>query len=342
MKTIWDKVKEDLKKKAIPISVVLELTRRCNISCCHCYNFKDNAELSFAQVKDIARQLRQAGTLFLSLTGGEIFTKQDIFDICFYLRQSGFDLSLFTNGTLINQSNIKTIQKLNLSEVGISIQGASAKTHDKITGCQGAFAKSINAISLLKNEQIPVNLKCTLMKDNFAEYKDVIKLANELKVPYIIDPIVSPKDDGSKDVLIYRLSEEQLGAFYQDALLKQKAVFQNQVADDFTCPAGTVMASISAKGDVYPCIQLPEKLGNVFEADFKDIWANSKFLTKLRKKINIEQCNNCKLSCFCTRCPGLAYLEDGDAFGISSIACLNAAVYETIKQKQFLISEGYE
>lgn len=331
MNTIWDKVKADLKEKSIPISVIIELTRNCNVSCCHCYNLKDNAEISFTQIKDIARQLRQAGTLFLSLTGGEIFTKHDIFDICFYLRQSGFDLSIFTNGTLINQSNIKLIRELNLSEVGISIQGASAKTHDRITGSGGSFAKSIEAISLLKNAQIPVNLKCTLMKENFAEYKQVIGLANQLGVSYIIDPIVSPKDDGSKDILTHRLNAEQLAVFYSDELLKQKSVVkQDQIDDSFICPAGSVMASISAKGDVYPCIQLPEKIGNVFETDFKDIWANSKFLTQLRKKIDIEQCNNCRIASLCTRCPGLAYLEDGDAFGISSIACLNASIYERI------------
>ncbi|MBU1044152.1 MAG: radical SAM protein [Candidatus Omnitrophica bacterium] len=339
MQTIWSKVKADLKQKAIPIDVVLELTRKCNLSCCHCYNFKDNAELSFVQVKDIARQLRQAGTLFLSLTGGEIFTKADIFEICFYLRQSCFALSIFTNGTLINQSNIKIIRELDLNEVGISIQGAIAKTHDKIVGCQGAFAKSINAIKLLKNAQIPVNLKCTLMQDNFAEYHDLIKLASELGVPYIIDPVVSPKDDGSKDVLAHRLDEKQLFDFYQNELLEQNSFMQKKEEDpdaDFSCPAGTVMASISAKGDVYPCIQLPKKLGNVFDTDFRGIWENSKFLTELREKTNIPACRNCRLAAYCTRCPGLAYLEDGNAFGISSIACINAAVYEKIVKQETL------
>jgi AdoMet-dependent heme synthase len=334
MKTIWDKVKADLKEKSIPISVIIELTRNCNVSCCHCYNLKDNAELSFAQIKNIARQLRQAGTLFLSLTGGEIFTKQDIFDICFYLRRSGFDLSLFTNGTLINQNNIKLIRELNLSEVGISIQGASASTHDRITGSAGSFVRSIEAISLLKNAQIPVNLKCTLMQENFAEYKQVIKLANQLGVSYMIDPIISPKDDGSKNILKHRLDAKQLAVFYKDELSKQKSVVnQDHADDDFICPAGSVMASISAKGDVYPCIQLPEKIGNVFESDFKAIWENSKFLKQLRKKVNIEQCNNCRIAALCTRCPGLAYLEDGDAFGISKIACLNASIYEEINLK---------
>ncbi|MBU1087092.1 MAG: radical SAM protein [Candidatus Omnitrophica bacterium] len=340
MKTIWDKVKQDLKRKSIPLNVVIELTRQCNISCCHCYNFKDNAELSFTQVKDIARQLREAGTLFLSLTGGEIFTKQDIFEICLYLRQMSFDLSIFTNGTLINQNNINPIQDLGLSEVGISIQGASAKTHDKISGENGCFEKSIKAIRLLKSKNIPVNLKCTLMRDNIAEYTQLIKLADSLGVPCIIDPIISPKDDGSKDVLNHRLNQEQMFAFYQAELSRQQG-FVAKNGDDFTCPAGSVMGSISATGDVYPCIQLPEKLGNVFKTDFKDIWLNSEFLSKLRKSAQIRECKNCKLITYCTRCPGLAYLEDGDAFGISSIACLNAEIYAKINQN-LKLSEGYE
>jgi len=328
MKTIWDKVKQDLKQKAIPLNVLIELTRKCNVNCCHCYNFKDNAELSFDQVKKIAVQLRRAGALFLSLTGGEVFTKNDIFDICFYLRKMSFDLSIFTNGTLIDQNNINKIQDIGLSEVGISIQGSSAETHDKIVGVKGCFGKSINAIKLLKSKKIPVNLKCTLMKDNFQEYKQVMELAADLEVPCIIDPIISPKDDGTKDVLKHRLDDEQLFSFFENQLSQVQAF--DKVEDDFTCPAGIVMASISANGDVYPCIQLPEKLGNVFETDFKDIWTNSVFLNKMRKNHKIKACADCRLIDYCTRCPGLAYLEDGDAFGISSIACLNAAIYEKI------------
>ena len=149
MKNIWDKVKQDLKQKTIPIDIVLELTRKCNVSCCHCYNLKDDAELSFNQVKEIATQLRAAGTLFIALTGGEVFTHPEIFDICMYLKDRGFDLKIFTNGTLINEDNIKNIADLSLSEIGISIQGSTAKTHDAITGSAGAFAKSIKAIKLL-------------------------------------------------------------------------------------------------------------------------------------------------------------------------------------------------
>jgi radical SAM protein with 4Fe4S-binding SPASM domain len=330
MENLWDKVRKNLEEKTIPIDVVLELTRTCNLDCCHCYNIKDSSRLSFEQIKEISAQLRKAGTLFISLTGGEVFTHPDFFAICFYLKDSGFDLKLFTNGTMIDHSNIDSIEALYFSEVGISLQGADSITHDKITGSRGSFDKAVDAVKLLKSRDIPVNIKTTLMKANFGQYKDIIALAESLQASYIIDPVVSPKDDGSKDILINRISEEQLKTFYQDGLKQEKGKALIG-ADDFKCPAGKVMAGISAKGDVFPCIQLPEKLGNVFERRFIDIWADSSFLDDLRSAKKVEKCAGCHLLQYCSRCPGLAYLEDGDAFGISTVACINARVYQQIK-----------
>ena len=331
MASVWDKVKSAVKHKAIPLDVVVELTRRCNLRCCHCYNIKDESMLSFDQVKTVSAQLRDAGTLFVTLTGGEVFTHPEIFDICFYLKENGFDLKVFTNGTLINETNIAKIKELYFSEVGISVHGAFAQTHDLITGCPGSFELSINAVRLLKENNIPVSIKTTLMKDNFDEFKALINMAEELGVSYVMDPVVSPKDDGTKKVLDNRVSCQQLDRFFEHELRLKGLALED--FDEFQCPAGTVMAGISAKGDVYPCIQLPEKLGNVFSGSFKKIWHESCFLEKLRNPGRIEECVDCKLIEYCNRCPGLAYLEDGDAFGKSTAACNNAESHKRIMSK---------
>ena len=64
MQDIWLKTKQALDSKNISFEDILEVTKRCNLNCCHCYNVKDNAELSFSQIKEIAGQLREAGCLF--------------------------------------------------------------------------------------------------------------------------------------------------------------------------------------------------------------------------------------------------------------------------------------
>jgi radical SAM protein with 4Fe4S-binding SPASM domain len=54
--------------------------------------------------------------------------------------------------------------------------------------------------------------------------------------------------------------------------------------------------TIRRTGDVYPCVDLPDyKIGNIYEASFKDIWEGNK-LKKFReflKKENLEMCNRC-------------------------------------------------
>ncbi|MFH2137111.1 MAG: radical SAM protein [Candidatus Omnitrophota bacterium] len=331
--TIWDEVGKAIKEKYIPITMVLEATRQCNLQCCHCYNIKDNVQLSFDQIKDIGGQLRRAGCLFLVLTGGEVFTKPDFLDIAGYLRKLGFDLKVFTNGTLITSQMVERIKDLAFSEVGISIQGINAQTHDRITGNPGSFAKALSAVKILKQAKVPVGIKTTLMKTNFSEYKEIMELADNLGVTYVIDPVVSPRDDGSKDVLSCRLSDGQLEEFYREQFSKIDSV-SAEVNNEDICEAGKIFGSISVLGDVYPCIQIPLKCGNVFQQEFKEIWDNSDILNKMRtvKLCDIEECATCKIAYGCTRCPGLAYLEDGDLFGPSSVACMNARIYEKIKE----------
>jgi radical SAM protein with 4Fe4S-binding SPASM domain len=329
MHDIWQELKGIIKKRHIPIEFVLELTRRCNLRCCHCYNIKDNAELSFDQIKEITRQLRKAGCLFLVLTGGEVFTIKNFLDIAFFIRDAGFDIKIFTNGTLIDKKTSRVLDKIAPSEIGVTIQAACASVHDRITGVKGSFERSLSAVRILKEEGLPVHIKCTLMKQNFKEYEKVIKLARSMDIAYLIDPIISPKDNGSKDILAYRLSAAQLKEFYKSHFLETQDVKEDNY---LFCEAGRTFGCISAEGIVYPCVQLPMKLGNIFRQEFDDIWNNSPILKKIRvaKWKDIRSCADCKLAKYCYRCIGLAYLEDGDMFGPSSVACLNTKLYNNI------------
>lgn len=333
MQDIWQETDGLVKERNIPLDIVLELTRRCNLHCCHCYNIKDSLELNFNQVKEIVGQLRQAGCLFLTLTGGEVFTRDDFFEVASYIRRAGFDIKIFTNGTLITPQIAGALRQLCPNEVGISIHGAKASTHDRITGVGGSFERSLTAVKLLKQRNISVHIKCSLMKENFHEYKEFIQLGKSLGVVYMIDPIISPKDDGSKQVLVHRLTPQHIEDVLTDEWLNMQDI-KGPEQEYFICDAGRTFGSISASGDVYPCIQLPLKVGNVFKQRFKDIWENSQVLNKMRlvKQEDLRSCADCGLAKYCYRCPGLAYIEDGDLFGPSIMACFGARVYKRFQE----------
>jgi len=335
MEDIWEKTDSSLRRKNIPISIVFELTRRCNLSCIHCYNTKDDVQLTMRQIENIALGLRRAGCLFLTLTGGEIFVRDDCLEIVSLLRHMGFDIKIITNGTMITNIEARRLKELSVSEIGVSLYGVSSSVHDRITQVKGSFEKTLSAIKALKKEGIAVHIKCTIMKENFAEYRGIIELSRNLEVTYIIDPVISPKDDGSNSVLRHRLDFEDLKSFYWEEFDSINTEDSSQRGANF-CDAGFNFGAISAEGNVYPCIQLPLKVGNVFENDFKDIWDNSPLLNDIRRRVNSgeSECTNCNLYHYCSRCPGLSYLENGSLFGPSESACLTARIYKEFRDRK--------
>lgn len=93
-------------EKNIPLTVIIELTGRCNLFCGHCYLLKENKRpdpLTTIRIKELLSELASAGTLNLVFTGGEAFLRADFMELCAYARRLGFDLRIFTNGTLIDK-----------------------------------------------------------------------------------------------------------------------------------------------------------------------------------------------------------------------------------------------
>jgi MoaA/NifB/PqqE/SkfB family radical SAM enzyme len=134
-------IQERAARKKIPFSCHFDLTYHCNLNCVHCYVVKeDRPELNTAEVKSILDQLAAAGTLYLSFSGGEIFTREDFFEIAEYARKLHFALRLLTNGTLIDEETADRIAALNPDLVSISIYSANPEIHDEITSVPGSFA----------------------------------------------------------------------------------------------------------------------------------------------------------------------------------------------------------
>ena len=322
---------ETSSKNCILLNVLFELTYKCNLDCCHCYTVKDKErrEFSFEEIKDILDQLASVGTLYLTLSGGEVFTRTDFFEIAEYAKEKHFAITIFTNGTLITEEIAKKIVKLSPLNVGVSIYGVSSDTHEGVTGVKGSYQKSLRALQVLSERGVHTTLKCTLMKQNFEQYPQITKLAKSVGATVSFDPIVTPSSNGCKDNLKYRLVSKQLKKFFSDntlySAIRPKGlsyVTQDFSPDNLFCDAGRNFCSISPYGDVYPCVQLLIRTGNLRESSFSEIW-DSEPLQKLRK-LEIDDlpiCSKCKMLSICNRCPGLALLEEGNLFGPSKVAC---------------------
>ena len=310
-------------KLLIPLTVLLEPTRRCNLECRHCYRIEDTSrkEISIQRIISLLAELRQAGCLFLTISGGEPLLHPDFLEICRQAHSLNLATSIFTNGTLITEPLVRQLTQLNIVDIHLSIYGATPEIHDNITQHKGSYNKTIDAALMLRRNNLSVRFKYIIMKDNFREYKDMLRLSSQLDIPYDTDPIITPRDDGDMTPTKLSLSDEELEIIYKDIMPPVADTQPNSA-----CSSGRSYCAINSYGDIYPCVQLPVPAGNVINNAFSDIWNNSKWLREIRNFCSPSQsaCTDCAEISYCRQCPGMNYLETKSIYGIAGETCRNA------------------
>lgn len=324
-------------KKNIPVSVTIELTRRCPLSCRHCYlpetsgRSRPGRELSAAQWEQILRQLARAGGLYLVFTGGEPLLRPDLAELCRFAKALSFDVRVFSTGLGLTPALAREFRQAGVSAFEISFYGRPA-VHDGLTGLKGSFAASLAAVRLLKAAGVAVKLKVPLMKLNSGQTAFLKRLAKEEGCGISFDPVIAPANDGNKAALAYRLSGARLARALESLgpapTRSEAAAGPEPQAPDFLCGAGHNVCAVDPAGNLYPCLQLPVKLGNLTRRSFASVWRGAAWLKKWRLAglKDLEACAACPSLEFCSRCPGISLLEEGDAFAPNKPACEMAAI----------------
>ncbi len=215
-------------ERHLPWSVHVDLTYRCNERCIHCYlDHEDHGEMKTDEIKNVLEQLAQSGTLFLTLSGGEIFLRDDLFELLEFARSLHFDISLKTNALLIDAERARKLRALSVRRIQISIYSAEPAVHDAITKVRGSLERTLTAIRFLQAEGLQVKIACPLMKQNLMAYRNVQALAAELGVPYVLDMTITPKMDGDMSLLQLRNPAQDLLPILQDPTLNPPSSSQD-------------------------------------------------------------------------------------------------------------------
>lgn len=326
-------------EKRILTSCHLDLTYHCNLDCVHCYVVKENRkEMKTSEIMDTIDQLAALGTLYLGLSGGEVFTREDFFEIAEYARELHFALNIFTNGTLIDEKVADRISALNPYQIHVSIYSNNPKIHDKITGVPGSLEKTISTIKMLKNRNMPLSISNIIMKQNINEYSNVYQMAKKLNAEIRFDPQITPKNDGSKLTLNNQINDDDLYKILADPIFKLNLrktaeTLNNDNIADLPCGAAHTACYISPYGDVLPCVQFPLICGNLKEKPLNEIWYNSIQMLKASniRMSNLPVCSKCEIKDHCYYCPGLSILEEDDLMTPPSRCCKQAELIYRLK-----------
>jgi len=323
---VWDRdgklrVIELAARSVTPHQVDLEVTRRCNLRCAHCYVEAGPAaegELSLTELIDLLGRLQRAGCLFLTITGGEPLCRPGLVDLLTEARRRGLAIGLLTNATLVTDRLAQRLGGLGLSDVQVSVYGAQARTHDRMTGVPGSWERMVAGVRRLAGAGVSVGLKYLVTRDNFAQRRRVAALADRLGVGVHFNPQLTPRADGGLDPLRFRLDERQATVLIGEGLYRPVAA---------RCLAGVIKCRITPWGDVQPCEFIYQPIGNLRQADFAAVWS-SEAAAAVRTADWVghtpEGCLNCNVRAWCARCPALARQEHGDYQGCHQYSRLMA------------------
>jgi radical SAM protein with 4Fe4S-binding SPASM domain len=166
-----------------PFLVVWDFTHKCNLRCKHCYSNSgavEEDELTTEQAMAVVDQLADAHVTALAFSGGEPLTRKDFFQVARYASDRGLYVSLASNGTLLTKENVQKIKEAKVNYIDISIDGATAKTHDDFRGVPGAFEKAVEGLKNCIDADICACIATTVGKNNMAELPAIIDLAEKL------------------------------------------------------------------------------------------------------------------------------------------------------------------
>ncbi len=315
-------------ERNIPVSVTIELTRRCRLSCLHCYlpetrgRAAPGPELDTAGWERILGELARAGGLYLVFTGGEPLLRPDLPRLCRRAKKLNFDVRIFSSGIGMTGALAAEFRDAGVSGFELSLYGA-AEVHDGITGRRGSCAETLRAAGLLAGAGVRVKLKVPLMRQNSGQTAFLRRLAAREGYAIGFDPVIAPANDGYRAGPDLRLAGAALAETLAEIPGGEGGAVTEGPAPDFVCGAGRNVCALDPAGNLYPCLQLPVRLGSLASGSFSELWSRQAWLKKWRRAgVNdIGACTACPDRDYCSFCPGISLLEEGNPLVPNRPAC---------------------
>jgi radical SAM protein with 4Fe4S-binding SPASM domain len=287
----------------VPLQVSIEVTRRCPLECLHCYN-----NLPMGDMEAKRREL----------------SKEEHFRMLDELKK-GFLITLFTNGTIINEQIADYLAEWPPFAIEITLYGRTRETYEALTAIPGSYDRCLRGIKLLKEKGLPLKLKTVATSINKHEVVAMRQFAeDELGVEFKMDGQVNPRIDCSQSPLAVRLTPEEVVALDMNAPKGEseyrrlaKRDMENppnlaQIDTVYHCGGGMSGFAINAYGEMGICVISQQETFSVREIGLRRVWEDSLLKLRARKRTRVTKCIQCRIQSLCGMCPANGEMENGD------------------------------
>jgi heme b synthase len=332
----------------VPKWIAWESTRQCNLRCVHCRCSSEETSTSgrfdTEKAKQLIDDICELSKPVFVLSGGEPLVRGDIFEIARHGTERGMRVCMATNGTLVSDEVCREMKAADIKIVSLSIDGATAETHDDFRQQKGAFEGTLAAAERFRKHGIEFIINSSFTRRNQAEIAGTFRLAKEIgaKAWYMFMIVPTGRGEEIMSELVSKEDyEEILEWHYQQEKTEQQILMRPTCAPHYYrvvpqlsraegagfkrrslsfstgggkgCIAAQSICLIDCMGEVKPCSYFPVSGGNVLEQSFKSIWQDSKLFAELRDFESYRgKCGKCEYLRVCGGCRARAYAVSGD------------------------------
>lgn len=322
---------------AAPVMAWLEITRKCNLRCPHCFvegGVARNGELSTAEILALLDSWAEMGVFSVILTGGEPSVHRDFVRIVNHAHGLGFVVGIATNAMPLTRKVLdrlpRTDMVISVSIDGLHGQGAARGLSD--------FEFATERLLEIADAGFNTSIMTTTHRDNVRDQHRIVAWAKANGVALRSVPFVEMGRGAQHRELAARSEDVDLAASFwieeevwereHDAVLGLSACrafnfLLTMVYATRRCMSGRGLCYVNSAGDVFPCSTCAGNkvlcAGNLQMRDFHDIWEGEWEIRAITWKTFEDACRGCALNeekYFCTaRCPGSSSIINRNLHG---------------------------
>lgn len=326
-----------------PYHVTIDVTRRCNLNCIGCrYHSmaienvlspgnQEILDLDPGVFQKLCRDLAKLGTRAIELSGeGEPFVSRNLFELITIAKECSLDVTVFSNGTLLDSRHIESIINSRLDSLKITLWAATRQIYENnYPGTNPEYfdriVEGLSGLSLVKKARASIKPKVTLHhpinRHNFRTLDKVVELACKAGCDGIsFSPLkkrrgslasLSLQPDEEREVLSRLVSLENkatlLGMKHNIKETMRRYEVGEEVWRKFPCYVGFITMRVKVDGTVVPCNPCNIPMGNINDESFVEIWNNEAYKNFRRKALTREGLASMNADCDCGYC---CYLND--------------------------------
>jgi len=353
----------DLSVISAPKRLDIAITGKCNLACQYCFYADEmvaRTNLPTERWLTFFDELGKMGVMTVCLTGGEVFTRPDLFELIDGIIANRMRYSLLSNATMVTEETLAQFavgkRRQRLDSIQVSVDGSSAEVHD--LSRPKSFKRGLRGLKLLKQADFPLTVRVTINRHNVDDLENVTRMllddvglasfaANEAYACGKTDRsegniILTPAQRQKAMQVLMRLDEKYEHRIHAQAgplvMARELETMDALMASGQTGLHGRGILSgcngvfhtlaVLHDGTIVPCHLLSQlRLGTVGVDSLQEVWLNHPIMEALRQRQEIplsslETCTDCTYQGFCTGgCPGGALYLNGDFNTRSPMSC---------------------